>query len=1325
MSRPHILAFSFFPAYVPPQNGGVERLYRLYRALSEQFDVTLISSGELNGVREEVRHGTWFREIRIPKDQAFAAAYQSLDLHGSKGDISGPAIGIACETFGSLHEEYLRHHAEADVIIHDSPFLVQCDLFRGFDGKPRIYNSYNFETGLYRTFEATGGQASPIAAIVERLERELCGSADLITVCSREDQNDFERQFKPAAAIETVPNGIIPPAVLERFDRRGSIIFVGSNHKPNNDAAAFIVDELAPKLPNLTFEIVGSCHPPLRNKNVIAHGIVDSETKRRLLHTAQVAINPIASGSGSSLKVADFALNGLPIVSTELGVRGFGMMSGQHYVELPREDLACVLPSVLENQAKLAEIAENARAHIAQHYSWDHIAKRFGETIQGLLEQVRRTHSLLLVNDYDFLTATGGGATRTAGLCRGLSETFKIIFLCFRDDDSTPFREMAFDDQVLILRIGKTDEHRRMHAADDRLHWVSTADIVNGAFATSNKVLVDAFRCAAASSSHVICEHPYMVGLPRLFGTKFVYSSQNFEAGLKEQMLADHPRRDELLDAVRDTESYSCGASQFIVAVSEDDGRQLSANYSFTAPIIVIRNGSDGPAMPPPPRPKRGTRPRAVFIGSAHGPNVMAAQWIASTLAAKHPNIDFEILGSVSSSIVDPIADNVELGGRVDDHEKSKRLFAASIALNPMSTGSGSNVKIADYLQHGLKVLSTGFGARGYEDVPEDDLHIAELDDFDEALARLLSHHGTAGDERPERQRRYLEKLSMTEGGRQLRLALDDHSVPRRRALYVSYRYVDPPQGGGEVYVDRLVGALAASGWFVDVIAPRTSRIVDVDRFGSQFLDGSIQPVQVGQARLRTGRFPVSDNVQAERIADVWKAQPEFEEAFFRGLNAIPDRPVLAWGWAYPQDDGRWAMQDAGLHVGTSSTLVLEGKAHVPAWLQFFSDSGELISDQRVDGDFQIKCRVPAGFVRMEARLLRDGEYDDPRPLGVFIRKIASDGEQLTTQDIHAIWSESCTHREIYDCLAEARRLARDSRNLRLTELRQPSSELNNYVDQNIDRYDLLITHNAIFGSTGHAIECANKTSIPSVLVPHLHLDDDFYHFEDVLDACKHASITLACPSLTKEFLVDHGVSNARFFTPGVDADESFTEEDAAEFRNLLGRDEKFILILGRKAPAKGYLEIIRSVREMDESAPLIVMIGPDDDRRTINDPGVVYLGPQPRSIVRGALRECLALVNMSRSESFGIVLLEAGLAQKPVVANSRCSAFVDLVQHGINGYLTSPSELRTYLEKLLKDEAARQAMGEAGHRLALSYDWQRIEKEFVELCDQLAEPVS
>ena len=1325
ITRSKVLALSFFPAFVPPNNGGVERLFNFYAELSRHHDVVLISSSFLDGEREVVRHRPAFTEIRVPKDAHFASAYADLSNASGEGDISGPALGKSSETFGALHDEYLAHYPEAEIIIHDSPFLINCDLFRGFDSKLRVYNSYNCETDLYSSFHEVAGQPNRIADLVRDLEAELCAHSDVISVCSNEDGAAFKRHFSPRANIIMVPNGFTPgPSSATAARDPRSIVFLGSAHKPNVDAVRLIVDTIAPKLPEVEFHLIGSCHPKARMGNVTAHGLVSQEEKEALLRRATAAINPMLSGGGSSLKIADIASNGCPLISTELGARGFKLEADVHYLPIKRDDPAGSVRQALADRTRLDRIAGHTREHFEQHYSWGKIAASFVSTLALLEPVVAAPRATLVLNDYDSLGSVGGGATRTAGLCKGLSATGPVIFLAFAGDDK-PRRRISADGRILSLLVDKSPQHLAEHALHDSLHWISTADVVSYSHAPQNDRLMALFRGAAANCKSIVCEHPYMVGVPRAFGVDFVYSSQNFESGLKSAGLDTHPLKAELLPLVREAEEFACAQSSFIVAVSDGDAASMGATYRDTAPILIIPNGADGAALDADPiaPAQDDERPIAIFMGSVHGPNFDAANWIAGELARSLPHWDFVLIGSVATALVKSYGPNVKLVGEVSTVEKTQHLHRAQVALNPMMSGSGSNVKMADYLQHGLPVLTTAFGARGYEWVPEADAIVSPLDEFKSNMDSLIGSTGIFADARTTRQATYANKLAMEVGGRRLARLIDDHAGIRKRALYVTYRYNEPARGGGEAYVVRLIHALAESGWDVDVVSPAAEQIVDINRFAAAFSGPEFQPVPTGSARVRSRKFPLtSAPLPSAALWQLWNYQADYEEQVVKLLTP-PSRPCLAWGWSDPDAGGRWGFQNAGLYLPAAATLTLRGRARAPLWLQIFAQDGRRLLDMQIDGEIDLGCSLPAGFISLQSSIAEVAVGDDPRPLALYLNQLTVGSSDLLDDRISDLWVDANGSAAWMAALAAARAAVRDAHSLDLSELRGASDLLGDHVRDHVAEYDLLVTHNAVFKDINCAVAAARAAHVPSILIPHLHHDDDFYHFRDIREACADATLTLVSPRVVERMLIDEGFDNVAYHGPGVDASTSFSSDDVEAFRQALPTVVgDFFLVLGRKSAAKGYRDVIDALDQFPQGkAPTIVMIGPDEDQVAIDHSNVVYLERQPDAVVRGALSECVGLINMSRSESFGMVLVEAGLAAKPVLANRNCAAFADIVADGATGFLVSRDELASRMAQFQDDPALRRRLGQEARIRALEFDWKKVEADFVGMCNKVA----
>jgi len=97
----------------------------------------------------------------------------------------------------------------------------------------------------------------------------------------------------------------------------------------------------------------------------------------------------------------------------------------------------------------------------------------------------------------------------------------------------------------------------------------------------------------------------------------------------------------------------------------------------------------------------------------------------------------------------------------------------------------------------------------------------------------------------------------------------------------------------------------------------------------------------------------------------------------------------------------------------------------------------------------------------------------------------------------------------------------------------------------------------------------------------------------------------------------------------------------------------------------------------------------------------VVFHGVVADDRLRGLYRACDLFVAPSRFESFGLILVEAMIFGKPVVA-CRAGGMVEVVADGETGLLADPGDpasLEKCLERLIEDADLRERMGRAGRR--------------------------
>lgn len=1334
-----ILAFCFFPAFVPSSNGGQSRLFHFYKALSRWHQITLLTSTHLGGEEEVINHGLNFVERRIPKDEHFVQQYSMLERYSGGGDLSAPAI-VACGRLPTrLHRAYLEEYGCTEIVIHDGPFTVDYDFFAGTDSKPRVYNAYNSEAVLYRQLHPND-KSQPIHELVRTAEQRMLHNADVVLYCSEGDLSAF-KDLAPDAGFDAlyVPNGVNPLAEVEHTSVNASndlrVVFMGSGHPPNAVAADFIVQKLAPVLPGISFDIIGSClqegHYPA---NVKRHGVVDDAMKQQILRRANLALNPMAAGSGSNVKVLEYFAFGLPVLSTDFGMRGIQAEAGQDYLAAPLDEFAQALQAAVDSTKSLAVIAAAGKTLALQKYTWEAIACSVAERVEELAATKKDKDGrnyILALNDYDSFQGIGGGGTRTRGLYETVSIWSPVIFVSFSDDGTLGARRDGAG--IIVINVPKTSEHIADIVRINAHFHISADDIISVHHCVKNPWLKGIYDVLRKFARCIVVEHCYLAGLPIVFGDRFVYSSQNNETELKTHLLKQHPLKAELLPVVQHIERLAVEGSSTTIAVSIEDAATLTKGKRTSGPVLVVRNGAALPAAGEAVEQalrvvhgRIGDR-AVVFLGSAHMPNVEAAQFIVERLAGQFPDLRFHFLGSVCSAIFKKPA-NVYLWGVVNEATKSAVMQSCILALNPMNSGSGSNVKLADYLGNGLFVVTTEFGQRGYPASIQEHVAVAPVEGFAESMRRVLDKTEHFSIQAKACRRSLFEReLAMPGIAKRFVEVLQSLEKPKKRILYVAYRYVSPALGGAEVNVEKFVSALGHSGEFdVDVVAPEVSGIHNHLRFAETYTFDSELGAPVNIPNVRFARFPADTpdtKVIDAQLRKAWSAQPSYERAIDQRLREHYEETGLTWGWGSPEGDAaRWAFAECAIYLDKTARLDIEGYAFPAVVATAYSDDCIVGGPWSLEGRFSLSLQADAGELRIATSVSR--QTIDPRPLAIRVARLAIDSRRLDLSAPTLIqkYLAPLPAERLFRLLDQAAQESRTTHGVHLTDGRGPwSDSLERFIADHVADYDLVVTHNNVFRPAVIAIEEAKKHGVPSILIPHAHLDDDFYHFPDWLECARNATLVLAVPRAACDFLAEKSC-NVRYLPAGCDTTEQFTPLDQEAFRQVHPSTRPFILVLGRKARAKGYQKIIDAVEQINrEGLDLhVVLIGPDDDGVPVNSSCANYLGRQPRNVVRGALLSCLALCNMSSSESFGIVLLEAWLAGKPVIANKNCAAFHDMAIDVENALLVANDSLSTAIRTLVMRPELRHQLAENGKKVVQKFDWNGVCAEFIACCSSL-----
>lgn len=157
------------------------------------------------------------------------------------------------------------------------------------------------------------------------------------------------------------------------------LLFVGSfKHEPNIDAVLYFCNEIFPLVlnsnPQYVLEIVGPDAPEsivsLSSSNIVIRGFV--ENIEECYRNTHISIAPLRYGGGIKGKVGEALSYGLPVVTTEFGVEGFGLTEGENVlVADSAADFARSIIELSQNHQLYEKLSINGFSFIKNHYSED------------------------------------------------------------------------------------------------------------------------------------------------------------------------------------------------------------------------------------------------------------------------------------------------------------------------------------------------------------------------------------------------------------------------------------------------------------------------------------------------------------------------------------------------------------------------------------------------------------------------------------------------------------------------------------------------------------------------------------------------------------------------------------------------------------------------------------------------------------------------------------------------------------------------------------------------------------------------------------------
>jgi hypothetical protein len=308
------------------------------------------------------------------------------------------------------------------------------------------------------------------------------------------------------------------------------------------------------------------------------------------------------------------------------------------------------------------------------------------------------------------LPAVSGGRLRIVGLWGNTTEQFPVTYVGTYDSPGKMYcKKVMGENAIQIIEPCDKKIFEAIEECNAYFPALSMFDILFPHLSEYYQAFIETSRCHMQKSDIIVFSHPwtYNALYPFIDDQLVIYDAHNVESYLRAQMLLEYQYRNTgpvLLRKIIEVEYQLLHRCDLILACSQRDSSQFQALFEVdSSKILQVPNGafvlqnfalSNSVKYRIKKRLRLSRQYIGIFSGSNYGPNIDALQFI-NAIAPLHPTVDFIITGDMTHLLPQqPISDNVHLLGLLEQSAFETALRISDFALNPIFSGSGSNVKL-------------------------------------------------------------------------------------------------------------------------------------------------------------------------------------------------------------------------------------------------------------------------------------------------------------------------------------------------------------------------------------------------------------------------------------------------------------------------------------------------------------------------------------------------------------------------------------------------------------------------------------------------------
>lgn len=381
--KPKVLVIGKFPV-MPDVAAGELRLWRMLQVLGETHQIVFLAIDAMGAdryVRDLEDAGITVFQNDVDRWPSFGFGHdlpngtRTVDLGGLLTQNDFAFVYAYFPDVGSVYLPIVHQVRPETPVVVDSVDI-------GFQRE-------------WREIELKGDLA--VLASFDRSRRtELATyrAADRVVVVT---ENDLEvlRAHVPGVELRVLPTVHPVEDTVPVRDGRSGLLFIGGySHRPNVDAAEWLVREIMPLVwaihPETHVTLCGSAPPPelyaLAGERVTVAGWVPDT--HPYLDQAAISLAPLRYGAGMKGKVGEALAYGLPVVTTSIGAEGMELTDGEHaLIADDSASFAAAIVRLLSDAELWARLSRCGKEHADGRWGYAAIRKLWAAIAEGLVRR--------------------------------------------------------------------------------------------------------------------------------------------------------------------------------------------------------------------------------------------------------------------------------------------------------------------------------------------------------------------------------------------------------------------------------------------------------------------------------------------------------------------------------------------------------------------------------------------------------------------------------------------------------------------------------------------------------------------------------------------------------------------------------------------------------------------------------------------------------------------------------------------------------------------------------------------------------------------------